>query len=213
LLKLGVSANAITWISLWLGIGAGVAVGAGQLGLAGLLCVVSAVGDALDGYVARASGQASDAGEVLDAAVDRVTELALLAGAVILFRTSIMAMVLTLLAILACFMVSYTTAKSEALQLEIPRGTMRRGERAVLLTAGTLLTPSLAIPLAAAGWPAATPLLVAMSLVATLGNLSWIRRTIALFHAARRAERKDAPKAVEPAEVPTVQLSPSVRVP
>lgn len=189
LISLRVSANSITWMSLLLGVAAGVAVGAGQLGMAACLCMLSAVGDALDGYVARASGEASDAGEVLDAAVDRVTELSLLAGAAVLFRTSVVAMVLSLLAILACFMVSYTTAKSEALRLVIPRGTMRRGERAALLTGGALLTPPFAVGLAALGWPATTPLLIAVTLVASLGNLSWIRRTSALYTAAKQAAR------------------------
>jgi hypothetical protein len=76
--RTGVTANAITWTSLVLGLGAAGAIGAGHFGIGAGLAALSALGDALDGLVARHTHTASDEGEVLDAAVDRYVELAIL---------------------------------------------------------------------------------------------------------------------------------------
>jgi heme exporter protein D len=84
--------------------------------------VVSALGDTLDGIVARLQGTASDAGEVLDAAVDSYEEFFFLGGIVVHVRQSAVGVSLVLLALLGSFMVSYATAKAEALRAEIPRG-------------------------------------------------------------------------------------------
>ncbi len=185
--RLGISANAITFASLALGIAAGVAVAVGHLGAGALLAGLCAACDALDGVVARASMRASDAGEVLDAAVDRYTELALLGGVAVYLRDALGLLVLALLAILASFMVSYSTAKAEALNVTPPRGAMRRSERAVLLVLGAAL-----VPVAAAlgvGFPDA-PIVVALAVVGVVGNVSAVRRLAAI---ARAVDAKGAP--------------------
>src|SRR5258706_10706220 len=99
LARIGVTANAVTWASLFLGVGAGVAFGAGHFGLGAFIALVSFACDAIDGFIARARGTAGDAGEVLDAAIDRYVELAFLAGIVVAFRESIGLLVLTMAAI------------------------------------------------------------------------------------------------------------------
>src|SRR5213078_4939603 len=136
LAALGVTPNGLTWSALVLGLGAGVALALGWFGLATLLATMSTIGDILDGQVARLTNSGSDRGELLDAAVDRYTEFAFLAGLVIVLRTSWWQMALALGATLASFMVSYTSAKAEALQVSPPRGLMRRHERSTYLIAG-----------------------------------------------------------------------------
>ena len=185
--RLGISANAVTVASLVLGLAAGVAVAAGHLGLGALLAGLCSVGDALDGVVARASRRASDAGEVLDAAVDRYTELALLGGLAVYLRDALGLLVLTLLAICASFMVSYSTAKAEALGVTPPRGSMRRSERAVYLVLGTALVP---IAAALGVRFSDAPVVVALLLVAVVGNVSAVRRLAAI---ARAVNAKGAP--------------------
>lgn len=185
--RLGISANAVTFASLGLGIAAGVAVAAGHLGVGALLAGLCSVGDALDGVVARASKHASDAGEVLDAAVDRYTELALLGGLAVYLRDALGLLILTLLAICASFMVSYSTAKAEALNVTPPRGSMRRSERAVCLVVGTALVPA-AAALGLRFHDA--PIVVALLIVAVIGNVSAIRRFAAV---ARAVDAKGAP--------------------
>ena len=107
-----------------------------MFGLASMLATFSTVGDILDGQVARLTKTGSNRGELLDAAVDRYTEFAFLAGVLIYFRDSVWWMLLTLAAMLASFMVSYASAKAEALQVSPPRGLMRRHERGTYLIAG-----------------------------------------------------------------------------
>lgn len=170
LVALGISANAVTFGSLVIGAGAGVALAMGHFGIAALLAAISGAGDAVDGLVARASGTASDGGEVFDAAVDRYGEFFLLAGLAVHFRGSLPLLVLALAALLASFMVSYASAKAEAMQVAAPRGAMRRAERAVYLTLGITLTPF------APEWP----IIGALALVAVVGNVSAVRRFMAI---------------------------------
>ncbi len=186
--RAGITANAITFASLALGLAAGVAVAAGHLGAGALLAALCSVGDALDGVVARLSRRASEAGEVLDAAVDRYTELALLGGLAVHLRYDVRLLVLTLLAICASFMVSYSTAKAEALGVTPPRGSMRRSERAVCLVLGTALAPVAAELLGERS--AIAPVALALLLVAVAGNISAVRRLTAV---ARAADAKGAP--------------------
>ena len=177
LARAGVSADDVTWASLAFGVGAGFALGAGHFGVGALLAMISAAGDAIDGFVARATGTASQRGEVLDASIDRYVEFAFLAGVAVALRESAPLFLLTLAAIIGSFMVSYSTAKAEALGVHPPRGSMRRTERAVVLIAGACLTP-----IAAAWHPsyAVAPIAFAVGLVAVLGNLSAIARLAAI---------------------------------
>ncbi len=164
---LGIGANAVTIGSLVLGAGAGVAVGAGNLGVGALLAAASSLGDALDGLVARRTRTASDAGEVLDAAVDRYTELFFLGGVAVLLRADPWLLTTTLAAMGGAFMVSYASAKAEALHVAAPRGAMRRPERAAYLTCGAALAAVLGI-----SWP----LLAAVTIVAVVAHAGAISR-------------------------------------
>jgi phosphatidylglycerophosphate synthase len=193
---LGVSANGVTWFALVVGVGAGVALGFGLFGLAALLALVCGVCDVLDGQVARLTGTSSPAGEILDAAVDRVTELCFLGGLVVFYRDAWAAQVMTLAALGASFMVSYATAKAEALDVPPPRGPMRRHERGTYLIVGAGLT-SFFGPAIAARWPDAPPAvpeLVAVAVIAVVGTYSAVlrlTRTAALVR-ARPAPRPGA---------------------
>ncbi len=104
-------------------------------------CCFGAAFDALDGIVARARGLSSDAGEVLDAVVDRYADAAPLLGLAVYYRASLPALLLVLCALLGSMLVSYVRAKSEAMSLSLPGGLMRRHERIAYLTAGLLLGP------------------------------------------------------------------------
>src|SRR3954464_268755 len=68
-LALHISPNALTWASGVTSIYVGVAFAMGQFGHASVAAAASALLDVLDGQVARRLAKASDAGEVLDAAV------------------------------------------------------------------------------------------------------------------------------------------------
>src|SRR5438067_1500181 len=74
LIFIGVTPNQVSWASLAFGLLAGVCLAFGHFGFGAVFATISAVLDSLDGIVARVTGVASDAGEVLDASVDRYVE-------------------------------------------------------------------------------------------------------------------------------------------
>ena len=185
LAAVGVTPNGLTWSALVLGLGAGVALALGWFGLATLLATLSTIGDILDGQVARLTNSGSNRGELLDAAVDRYTEFAFLAGLVLYLRDSWWQMALALGAMLASFMVSYASAKAEALQVEPPRGLMRRHERSIYLIAGIGFTPLVGPMLVARDLPYVTPCLVALAVVAVIGNLAAVLRLVRIGRSLR----------------------------
>lgn len=190
LIRIRATANAITLAALVFGLGAGVAVALGWFGLACLLATSSTLSDILDGQVARVTRTGSDSGELLDAVVDRYTEFAFIAGFILYARSSPFDVLVALAALLASFMISYTSAKAEALQVSVPRGLMRRHERATYLTIGAGLTP-LVGPAIHARWPAlptTTMFIVGLAIVGAIGNLAALQRLVRIHrqvHASR----------------------------
>ena len=189
LILLGLSPNAISLLSLGFGTCAGAALAYGHFGFAGFMTAICSLLDSLDGMVARKTGVASDSGEVLDAAVDRYVEFFFIAGLIIYYREIPWLVVLCLLTLLGSFMVSYSTAKAEALQVKPPRGMMRRTERALYLTLGAILSPiSIQSLETAANFPSSSlypvyagyPMVFALFLVALFANYSAIQRLLAI---------------------------------
>ena len=80
LAQIGVSANLATIAALAAGIGAGIAFAARSPGWGILLLAISAALDALDGALARESGQPTLLGGVSDLVADRVVESAVIIG-------------------------------------------------------------------------------------------------------------------------------------
>ena len=98
----------------------------------------------------------------------------------------------SVLALLGSFMVSYGSAKAEALGVAVPRGAMRRAERAVWLCGGALLSPLAAALGESAGvapWIGEAPMLFALAMVALVSNVSAARRLSAVARAAGPAPR------------------------
>jgi CDP-diacylglycerol---glycerol-3-phosphate 3-phosphatidyltransferase len=179
MIALGVSANAVTGISLLAGGAAGIFLALGHFGVAALLFAAASLGDALDGLVARATRTESAAGALFDASVDRYEEFFAFGGLAIYFRSSGVLLALMLLALVGSFMVSYGSAKAEALRVAVPRGSMRRAERATCLSIGTTLVPiigALSGRLHGPAWWGEVPVLLAISLIAVSSNVSAVRR-------------------------------------
>ena len=193
LASLHVSPNQVSWISFGFGALAGLFLARGHFGFGAICATICGLLDSVDGMVARLSGVASDAGEVLDAAIDRYVEFFFLAGLAIYYREQPALQLLTLMALLGSFMVSYSTTKAEALQIEPPNGLMRRPERAVYLTAGAALSgPSIAWFESSPEFatPLAYPMVLALAMVAVLANFSAIERFWLITKALRRRDVK-----------------------
>ncbi len=189
LILLRLTPNAISILSFIFGALTGIALAFGHFGSAGFFSTISSLMDSLDGMVARKTGVASDSGEVLDAAVDRYVEFFFFAGLVIYYREVPWLVMLSLLACLGSFMVSYSTAKAEALQVTPPRGNMRRTERALYLTLGAILAPisiqsfELNSSYSSHGlYPIAVgyPMVFSLFLVALFANISAVQRLNAI---------------------------------
>jgi len=192
LVLLCITPNQVSWTSLSFGLLAGACLALGHFGFGAIFALISGLFDCLDGMVARISGAASDAGEVLDSVVDRYVEFSFLLGLVIYYRGIPILQVVTLLALLGSFMVSYSTAKAEALEVDPPRGSMRRPERALYLTVGAALstvTIPFLEPQRESVIPVGYPMIVALALVAVVANISAIERFWFIAKAVRLREK------------------------
>jgi len=204
LAALRITHNMVTLFSLVPAAGAGVAVGYGWFGLASALAVVATFCDILDGLLARKTGVSSGAGEVIDAAVDRYGEMFLFGGLVFYYRTHDEVLFIVLLAIVGSFMVSYATAKAEAMGVPAPRGAMRRGERAAYLIFGSAFTPPWKALFGNAAAHALAmhelPIILALTIVAVVANISVVQRFSAINDLLRAKEKLPATTAADAGE-------------
>jgi phosphatidylglycerophosphate synthase len=183
----GVSADTISWVSLVPAAIAAVLTATGHWGFAAWALLASALMDVMDGAVARASGTMSASGAVLDSVLDRYAEAIVFGGIFYFYRTHVTAQLVTMAALVGSFLITYSTAKAEALRAKPPRGSMKRSDRLTLLVLGAALTPLslywLESPTRAHAWP----MLVAITLIAVLANASAIQRFAALAAVVRDA--------------------------
>jgi phosphatidylglycerophosphate synthase len=195
---LHITPNMVTGFSLVPAFAAAVAVAFGWFGLACVLATMGSLCDLVDGVLARKLGTASDAGEVVDAAVDRYVESFFLGGLIIYYRSHWEMLLLTVGAFFGSFMVSYTTAKAEAMDVPPPRGLMRRAERAIYLLVGSGLTGLSKDIFADARSHALRelPIIIAITMVAVVTNISSVQRLSAIARVLRA--REPAHNASEP---------------
>ena len=141
LVKSGLSPDVFTYLSL---VVTGLALplaAAGRFAEAGLAVLLGAAFDGFDGMVARARNIGSDAGEVLDAIVDRYADAAPWLGLAIHYRASPWQMSVPFVALVGSMLVSYARAKAEAMGISLKPGLMRRHERIAYLSGGLMLAP------------------------------------------------------------------------
>lgn len=142
--KLGVTPNMATLTGTVISVGAGVAAADGRWILAGILVILGATFDMLDGGIARRTGQVSRRGALLDSVMDRVAEGALLLGLLVYYtRSNTFDQTLALLTFIAfagSMMVSYVRARAEGLGMKGTAGFATRPERVVVISVALLLS-------------------------------------------------------------------------
>lgn len=179
LARVGVSPNAVTFAGL---AGAGVSaylISEGVFWAGGIVMLLAGILDLFDGALARATGQDSDFGALLDSVIDRVSEIVVLLG-LLLFYTrsgSVEGSVLVYLAVGGSVMVSYLRARSEGLGIDCKVGIMTRPERVAALGFGLII-----------GHWLPSVVLVVLGAIAGLTILTTAQR---LFHTWRSLKRAD----------------------
>ena len=138
----------------------------------GVIALVAAVFDMLDGRVARIRGRGTKFGAFLDSTMDRYSDMLLFMGLLILYarleRTGLM--VLVWVAAFGSFMTSYARARAESLIPRCPVGLLERPERIVLIIAGALLNKMVAV----------------LWIVAVLSNITAVQRIVYTYVELKR---------------------------
>lgn len=152
LIKLGISANALTTIGTLSTVLGGVAFAFGYMRLGGFIIGLTAIADALDGVVARRTGQVTLFGAFYDSTLDRIADGALLGGIAYFYASnpthhSLPMLAVSLVGIIGTYMISYARARAEALGINAKVGVMQRAERVILLS-----VPQALFGLAFNGW-------------------------------------------------------------
>ncbi|MDQ7029955.1 MAG: CDP-alcohol phosphatidyltransferase family protein [Ardenticatenia bacterium] len=137
----GVSPNALTVMGFAFTAGVAVVLAQGAFVVGGVLLIVSALFDTLDGGVARATGRVSPFGAFLDSTLDRWAEALLYGGLLWWFWQQNQGLEATLAyaTIIGSLLVSYTRARAEGLGIECKVGWFTRFERIAILVLGLLL--------------------------------------------------------------------------
>jgi CDP-diacylglycerol--glycerol-3-phosphate 3-phosphatidyltransferase len=139
--KWGVTPNMMTYFGFVLTAGVAVLAGLGEIRWAGVAYLVSAVGDAMDGTLARISGKGSRFGAFLDSTIDRFEESIVFLGLIIYYTYAggVYEIPLILVATVGSLMVSYTRARAEAVGVSCRVGFMTRIPRVAIMIVGMLL--------------------------------------------------------------------------
>jgi CDP-diacylglycerol---glycerol-3-phosphate 3-phosphatidyltransferase len=184
--RLEVHPDVFSWASLALHLAAALLLALGAFGLGAWVLIFGAGCDALDGAVARARGLASDAGEVLDAAVDRWAEMAVFLGYAWYYRGLWWGFLLACSACAGAVMVSYARAKGEIYGIDARMGLMQRQERAAWLAVATVFSALWELWRPSAGPALHPPVLLALGAIAVLANWTAWKRTAFVRRELRR---------------------------
>jgi CDP-diacylglycerol--glycerol-3-phosphate 3-phosphatidyltransferase len=160
--RTGISPNGITVIGFLLMVGVGLILSQGYLRLAGILLIVAALFDGLDGALARMQDRVTAFGAFFDSTMDRYAEAAVFLGILVHFlrQGASTEVILTYIAIIGSLMVSYTRARGEGLGVSIRGGLLSRLERIAILVLFLLLNQ----------------LTIALWILAPLTNLTALQR-------------------------------------
>ena len=130
---------AMTTFGLAVVITGSVLIATDRLRTGAVLVLIGSALDGLDGAVARASGKVSARGAFLDAASDRVGEIAAFAGLGFAMAGEPRALLLIVLAVGGAMLVPYMRARAEAEGIDGKGGLMGRAERIILFVLGLVL--------------------------------------------------------------------------
>ena len=165
--------NAITVIGVVVQGAVAVLIIDGRLVAAGLITIVAALLDTLDGAVAKAQGQVTKFGAFLDSTTDRLSDALCFVPIAWLYGVNpdieahdepwVAAM--ALVALVASFLVSYVKARAEALGFDCRVGIAERAERLILVIVALVFSDIL---------PALITLLAALSVITVVQRVAHV---------------------------------------
>lgn len=166
-LKIGIKPNMVTGIALFLNVVTAYLLATGKITLGGLILLVGAPLDALDGAIARKRGEPSMYGAFIDSVSDRYAELIVLGGLLIYYidKGNMLACLLAFIAAAGSVMVSYTKARAEAVGFSAKVGILTRVERSIVMILFLIINQPM----------------IALWVIAILANITAIQR-IAFVH-------------------------------
>jgi len=172
LINLGLKPNSVTLLGLLGNIAGAVLIGLGYITIGGIVVLILAPLDAVDGTMARMRGEVTSLGAFIDSVTDRYSELFLLGGLLVYFvlHGNTTGIILVYVAAAASILVSYVKARAEALGYEAKVGLLSRLERYLVL-----------IPCLVFNIP-----MVALWILAILGNFTALQRIYYVRKQARQ---------------------------
>lgn len=135
---LGMTPAVMTFLGLAVVVGGSVVIANGDLALGAAILLAGALLDGLDGAVARASDSVTARGAFLDAAFDRLGEIAAFAGLAVAKAGDARILFLIILSLGGAILVPYMRARAEAEGFDGRGGLMGRAERVILFSAGLI---------------------------------------------------------------------------
>jgi len=160
--RIGLKPNTVTLSGLIGHTIAAYLIARGHITWGGLLILVMAPVDALDGTMARLRGEPSKFGAFIDSVTDRYSELVLFGGLLVYFLSvnNWLGCGLVYIAAAGSVMVSYTRARAETLGFDAKIGLLSRVERYIILIPALIFN----IPL------------VGLGIIAVLSNFTAVQR-------------------------------------
>jgi CDP-diacylglycerol--glycerol-3-phosphate 3-phosphatidyltransferase len=137
----GVAPNAITVTALLLAACAAAVLANGYMAWGGGLILLAGALDALDGSLARLTGQQSRFGAFLDSTLDRYSDALVFVGLAWFYLNAgaRMEVMLIFASLVGSVMVSYTRARAEGLGLECKGGLLTRLERVLIIATALII--------------------------------------------------------------------------
>jgi CDP-diacylglycerol--glycerol-3-phosphate 3-phosphatidyltransferase len=196
--SLQLTPNMMSLLSLPTAVCAAMLVASGHFGFAGPVLLLAFGLDACDGALARKLGTASDAGEVVDATLDRYNDVIVMLGFLYYFRGELVFWLLGSAALIGTVAVSYIRAKGASFGIDANIGFMQRHERALWLGVATTTAPAIASFLEQpSNHPSYYTVVVALAAVALGTNITAMRRA-RLVVATLASRQRTSTRANEP---------------
>lgn len=176
--RINVNPNVLTVIGAVIVVISAIFIYYGYFIIGGIVLIVAANFDALDGTIARLLNKTSRFGAYLDSLLDRYTEIAIFLALYFyyFYQLKPWQSLIFLLAITGSILVSYARARAEGLGINCEVGLTQRAPRLIALIISILLAPVWGINI----------ILIIVSLLAFLSHFTVIQRSVHTYHQTRK---------------------------